>query len=69
MIAIGVMAEGFDELFVGSVEIDNSDGGAVNDPEGVAEQVTTEFGGSRPEQVLLVENDVVVAHWNEGKDY
>lgn len=57
------------DLLTTSHRINNHDGQAVEDPAGVLEVLTVELGGNTPQQVLLIEDDVVVAHWTEGEDY
>ena len=50
-------------------KINNHDGDANKQPQEVAEQVRIELGGCIPDQILLIGNDVCIAHWMDGKDY
>jgi hypothetical protein len=60
MLAIHISDDG--ELFVGSRETESVD------PKKVAKFLTREFGGE-PSQILIVQNDEVIHHWNQGEDF
>jgi hypothetical protein len=50
-------------------KINDYDGDANKQPQAVAEQIRIELGGCIPDQILLIGNDVCIAHWMDGKDY
>ena len=59
-LAIGCNAE--DQIFLASREVTN------DNPQTVADYLKSEFGCDF-DQILLVQNDEVVHHWNIGEDY
>lgn len=64
MLAVVLQEEG---NFLGSMPIDRFDGRASADRQRVLEQLRARFG--EPDQVLLIENDTVAAHWQAGEDF
>jgi len=58
------LAIGFDENgYIWSMEVYS------RDPYTVYAQLREKSGGGWPSQILLIKDNEVIAHWNEGKDY
>ena len=57
ILAIGIM---FEDAYTWSIGV------STTDPETVAKQLTNDIC---PDQILLVQNDLVIAHYNRGKQY
>lgn len=69
MLAIAAQYDGGDPVVLTTHQINNDDGNAKHDPQGVADQVRIELGGNIPDQIMLIENDVVVAHFMIGEEF
>lgn len=69
MLAIAMQQDSGDPAILTSHQINNDDGNAKHDPQGVADVIRVELGNNIPDQILLIENDVVVAAFMLGEEY